>query len=250
MTYLVERPRWGADGRDLKAESIWRTLRAFGAPVVQADLWLDVGCGSGGVAEALAARGTFVVGVDPEPWPEWRVARDEYPNLDFVVGRFDSAELAIQDSTVDIVVCNQVYEHVNDPQQLIVNLFRVLRPGGIVYFAGPNLLWPIEPHVFWPLVHWLPRRFALKLMRALGSERMGDLDANSAHRWRLEAWFKRAGFAYRNALRVRASEDARSGLPGKLLRGLSRHAPEFLWTLLLPVAPGFVYLLIRPDGVE
>jgi ubiquinone/menaquinone biosynthesis C-methylase UbiE len=160
-------PRWGQRDRDIKAHAIAQTLRHYmSLPLEQADC-VDIGCGSGGIAFHLAPLVRSMVGVDPESWQRWKDFQDQRKNLQFLQESVES--LSIPDASVDVVICNQVYEHVPDPKRLIQEIHRILKPGGYCYFAGPNLLFPIEPHIFWPFVHWLPRRLAQSLIRATGS---------------------------------------------------------------------------------
>jgi SAM-dependent methyltransferase len=44
----------------------------------------------------------------------------------------------IADSTLDFVVANHFLEHTQDPVRTLMNAFRVLRPGGILYLAVPD----------------------------------------------------------------------------------------------------------------
>ena len=244
------RPRWGTEQRDLKAIAIWETLRAMCEGSALQGTWLDVGCGSGGIVRALAPKVSQFLATDPEPWPEWGDIERENPNTRFVVGRFDHEVSPFSEETVDLAICNQVYEHVEDPGRLIGNLAAVLRPGGYVYFAGPNLFWPIEPHVHWPFVHWLPRSLAIRLMKGLGSKRTPDLDAHSSHRWQLERWFRAAGLEYRNGIRSRALAEAGSSSASSLARIGGRIVPDVVWNVLLAVMPGFVYILRKPVGTR
>lgn len=244
-------PRWGNVDRNHKALAIWQTLaRHEGARIADAQ-WLDVGCGSGGIAAALAPRVKKIIAVDPEPWPNWAEASSNLSNLDFRVGRFDNDELPIPESSVDIAVCNQVYEHVANSRRLVANLNRVLKPGGVCYFAGPNLLWPIEPHVFWPFVHWLPRIFAQRLMRVLGSKRADELDAFPLSYWALTRLFREMGFAYRGGVLARIS--AELNLRGfSVLSAIVAKLPVALLRPLSPFSPGFIFILHKtnalPDG--
>ncbi|MFE8032936.1 class I SAM-dependent methyltransferase [Thiohalocapsa marina] len=159
-------PRWGAEHREAKAAAILQTLCHFAMSNPARADWLDFGCGSGGIAAWLADHVDHITGVDPEPWERWRTFQAAHANLRFIPASAENSGLPEQ--SVDVVICNQVYEHVDDPQRQISEIRRVLRPGGYCYFAGPNLLFPIEPHVYWPFVHWLPRQFARSLMKALG----------------------------------------------------------------------------------
>lgn len=238
------KPRWGNLARDRKAAAIAATLSGHCGEDVLRGRWLDVGCGSGGIAAGLSRHVDDIVGVDPEPWEEWVEAKGRFDNLSFKVAAFDAPELPVEPSSFDVVICNQVYEHVADPRQLLRNIHSALRPGGRCYFAGPNLLWPIEPHVFWPFVHWLPRGLAHRLMTALGSRRVAEFDAFSSTSWTLKRWFREAGFSVESALsgRVRVELDLRGD---SAMSSLSRWIPGLMWEAVLPVAPGFVFVLSR-----
>lgn len=239
-------PRWGSLGRDRKARAILGTLVAHcGARIVEAT-WLDIGCGSGGIAGALAPHVDRIHGVDPEPWPTWETLVAEHSNLSFLVAGFDGEELPVPDATVDVVVCNQVYEHVARPAALVRNIHRVLKPGGVCHFAGPNLLWPIEPHVYWPFVHWLPRRMAQRLMQTLGSMQVEQLDAFSRTYWGLSSWFSDVGFRWVDGIAARVSVELD-------LRGCRRSAaparsiPAVALKPLAPLWPGFIFMLHKQD---
>lgn len=236
------RPRWGNEHRDHKAQAIWSVLHASCGPDVGNGFWLDMGCGSGGIAYGLAPHVQNIVGVDPEPWPAWRELAARTSNLSFRVARCDNATPPADPASIDVVVCNQVYEHVADPSQLIRNIATILKPGGCCYFAGPNLLWPIEPHVFWPFVHWLPRNFAQGLMRALGSKRAEELDAWSFSYWRLVRLFRDNGFSHASAIHQRLNASMAKGATFLPLKSATR-VPSAAVVALTPVAPGFVFIL-------
>lgn len=238
-------PRWGNEDRERKAAAIWATLELHGVPMLGDRVWLDAGCGSGGIAAELATRVSEIVGVDPEPWPSWPEAMMAKPNLNLLSGRFDVEALPVAEGTIGVAVCNQVYEHTGNPAQLVRNLYRVMAGGGVCYFAGPNLLWPIEPHVFWPFIHWLPRRLAQRLMRAFGSRQAEQLDAYSTHCLRLRSWFRAAGFQVENGLRARIEVGLRATGWGRAA-GWIGHVPSALFVLSEPFAPGLVYVLHKP----
>ncbi|MDR3386989.1 MAG: methyltransferase domain-containing protein [Rudaea sp.] len=243
----VADPHWGQLGREEKAECILRTVENFIGRDVSQGVWLDVGCGSGGVAATLAQHVKQVIGVDPESWQRWQQMCDKSPNLSFHAGSYRELEKVLAAESADVVVCNQVYEHVDDPQALLSAIHRVMKPGGLCYFAGPNLLWPIEPHVFWPFVHWLPRLFAQRAMTALGSKQAHCLDAWSWSYSRLTKAFVRAGFVASGAISERIRAQAQVS-PSTFSR-MAAHLPRSVVSVLTPVAPGFVFILTKPEAI-
>lgn len=237
-------PRWGQEGREAKAEAILKTMQLHTGQALTDAVWLDIGCGSGGIAATLAGHVRRVVGVDPERWERWDAFRAAHANLAFHEGSYRDIERLLGAESIDVVVCNQVYEHVDDPLALLQSIHRVLKPGGLCYFAGPNLLWPIEPHVFWPFVHWLPRRFAQGIMRSLGSRRALELDAYSTHYWRLTRWFRESNLAPTTVVSARLASEL-------LVRGWSIPLPRPLGgmiDLLASLLPGFVFALQKPSA--
>lgn len=59
----------------------------------------------------------------------------------YVMGKLDYIAdlkfLAAADSTYDLIVCSQVLEHINEPQQALSELYRVLKPGGQLWLSAP-----------------------------------------------------------------------------------------------------------------
>ena len=96
---------------------------------------LDLGCGGGFMAEPLARRGAAVIGVDPCPQAvaaAARHARGTGLDIDYRVGAGETLPLA--DAAVDVVVCVDVLEHVDDLDAVLAEVARVLRPGGLLLF--------------------------------------------------------------------------------------------------------------------
>jgi 2-polyprenyl-6-hydroxyphenyl methylase/3-demethylubiquinone-9 3-methyltransferase len=100
---------------------------------------LDIGCGGGFMAEALARRGAVVIGVDPSR--EAIEAAREHAGaqglaIDYRTGVGE--RLPIEAGSVDVVVCVDVLEHVDDLNVVISEVRRVLRPGGLFLFDTIN----------------------------------------------------------------------------------------------------------------
>ena len=122
-------------GRYREFETRWddRLLRA----AVLAELGptkdlLDLGAGAGIVPEMnFKGHARRVCGVDPDP----RVAAN--PQLD--EGREGVGEsIPYPDASFDIVVSDNVFEHLDDPLAVFREVHRVLRPGGVLLAKTPN----------------------------------------------------------------------------------------------------------------
>jgi ubiquinone/menaquinone biosynthesis C-methylase UbiE len=72
------------------------------------------------------------------------------------------------DGSVDVVTCTHVYEHVPDAGQLMAEIDRVLKPGGVCLFIAGNRLTLVEADNHLPLLSVVPRWMAHRYMRVMG----------------------------------------------------------------------------------
>ena len=99
---------------------------------------LDLGCGTGVVTRAIAARDGFagtVTGIDQSPEfiaAAQRLAADDGvgDRIQFAVG--DVHALDLPAATFDAVVAHTLISHVRDPLVVLAEAARVVRPGGSV----------------------------------------------------------------------------------------------------------------------
>lgn len=101
---------------------------------------LDVGCGAGILAEALAARGAVVTGIDLAAESiavARRHAADRGLTIDYRLAAVETlAEQA--PASFDVVTCLELLEHVPRPAETIAACARAVRPGGTVFLSTLN----------------------------------------------------------------------------------------------------------------
>ena len=100
---------------------------------------LDVGCGAGLAAEALARRGHTVTGIDlaTEALAAARRHADE-AELQISYRQADTAALVAEGRTFGAVTALEVIEHVTDPAAFLRDLGRLVAPGGQVFISTLN----------------------------------------------------------------------------------------------------------------
>lgn len=96
---------------------------------------LDAGCGTGRHAAFFQSRGCSTIGVD-QSVEMLAVAASKIPNARFIEGHFEA--LPVEDSSVDIAVASLALCHLADPTAALVELARVLRPGGNLVISDPH----------------------------------------------------------------------------------------------------------------
>jgi SAM-dependent methyltransferase len=118
---------------------------------------LDLGCSVGIISARLARLFGQVIGLDPVVEAS-RLATPAISASEATFLKGNGLHLPFPDEAFDVIVCAQVYEHTTNPHELVTEIKRALKPGGVCFFSGPNRLWPIEDHYDWLVLHWLPHR--------------------------------------------------------------------------------------------
>ncbi len=94
---------------------------------------LDIGCGFGFFLETAKQQKWEVTGVEIT---DTAVKACTSKGLRMHHGTLETAHF--QDAVFDVIVLIETIEHVIEPEKLIKEIYRVLRPGGLVYLSTPN----------------------------------------------------------------------------------------------------------------
>jgi ubiquinone/menaquinone biosynthesis C-methylase UbiE len=116
---------------------------------------LDLGCGLGGYSLAFQEHGAKVVSVDLSPL-------GTLGKVQMLCG--DAQALPLAANSMDWVICASLIEHVSSPANMLWEIQRVLRVGGLAYLSFPPFYTPIGGHQFSPF-HLLGERVAVRMKR-------------------------------------------------------------------------------------
>jgi ubiquinone/menaquinone biosynthesis C-methylase UbiE len=98
---------------------------------------LDIGCGEGFITNEI--KKTFpsfdVYGLDYAV-SAIKYAHKNFTDVNFIVA--NAYHPPYQDHSFDIVICNNLYEHVPDPLYLLKQMGRVLKPNGVIIISTPS----------------------------------------------------------------------------------------------------------------
>lgn len=233
---------WRKDFAAWRERRIWQELHqgdnlrdvrsALGGRVAGKSL-LDLGAGMGGLSVALmrelGPEGLRLQALDynPDYCHIARLRAKRYDlSLPIVVGAGE--QLPYPAASFDLVACMDVLEHVTDAPAVLGEIHRVLKPGGLALTTVPNRHAFRDPHYHLPLINWLPRPLAERIVQVAGRSKHGgplqdrqELSALNTYSW---GSFKRvaggAGFHVRDQVQRRVMSGEIRQLRGWRLRVL------------------------------
>ena len=101
---------------------------------------LDVGCGGGILAEAMARLGAIVTGLDLAEKPlkvaQLHLMESRLP-VEYLLSSAE-AHAAERAQGYDVLTCMEMLEHVPDPSSTVAACARLVKPGGQVFFSTIN----------------------------------------------------------------------------------------------------------------
>jgi ubiquinone/menaquinone biosynthesis C-methylase UbiE len=139
---------------------------------------LELGCGIAYFTRELAQTGASITAIDISP-DLLEVARRECPAANVTFEVQNAYALTYPDAAFDSVVGSSVLHHL-EIDQALAQIYRVLRPGGMIRFTEPNMLNP---------------QIAIQKNVPAIKQRLGDSpDETAFFRWPLRQRLQRAGF--------------------------------------------------------
>lgn len=149
-------------------------LKDLGINITPQTCVLDFGCGEGWVVYSFRKQGVKAYGVDIFSYCEEATQRCQEEHLAsadenvFRMMDMNDYRIPFDDNTFDVVISDQVFEHVQNYPEALAEIKRVLKPGGCGLHVIPSRYNPIEGHVFIPLATIVRNRPYLAFWALLG----------------------------------------------------------------------------------
>jgi ubiquinone/menaquinone biosynthesis C-methylase UbiE len=169
--------------REKKADKVISVCRHFSHRPLGELVCLDLGASTGIMTRRFAENFKKVIALDLDR--NGLFSGKNYcrmNNIEYLCS--DGTSMALADNSVNIVICNQIYEHVDNQENLMSEIYRVLKEDGFCYFGAGNRYVIIEGHYFLPFLSWLPHRLADIYMILAGKRGIYDVKLLSLQKLR------------------------------------------------------------------
>jgi 2-polyprenyl-3-methyl-5-hydroxy-6-metoxy-1,4-benzoquinol methylase len=155
--------------REIKANKTILILKNYLSDVSNLKL-LDIGCSTGIMTKEYAKHFSEVIGVDIDSKAIGYASKKyKLDNLTFKETPIE--ENTFNDQIFDVITCSHIYEHVPSDVNLMDQVFRLLKPGGVCYFAAGNRFQILEPHYRLPFLSYFPKRISNTYIRLFTKEK-------------------------------------------------------------------------------
>lgn len=137
---------------------------------------VDVGCSVGIITEYIANDFKKVIGVDVDTKAiKIAMKRTNSKNVSFKLSKEN--KLPLKDASIDVVIFSQIYEHAKNPQKLVDEIYRILKPGGVCFFGARNKYGGYyDGHYKLPFVSWLPKSISDMYVKVFTKKCEYDID--------------------------------------------------------------------------
>jgi ubiquinone/menaquinone biosynthesis C-methylase UbiE len=169
MPYKIGEKRWQAyfEFEYAKASLLIRQLNGTNLMSKLRGRFLDVASGFAGCSQAFSDLLPINNGVSLDIRPYKQYFAKKILSEDIGVTIADALRMPFFTNSFDLVLSFSAIEHVPSPKAFLLELSRVLQPGGVLIIAFPPFYSIKGGHIGFPFIHWLPDsicKFAAKLI--------------------------------------------------------------------------------------
>jgi SAM-dependent methyltransferase len=202
---------------------------------------VDLGLSSGTTTNYYAKNFKNVISLSGSPqYQKENLAEYNRENIQYICS--SRTEFALPDGCADVVICNQLYEHIANQDALMSEIYRILKYGGFCYFCARNRYVLLEGPYFLPFLYVIKtklqkiysvitRRKTTNSARLLSLSKLVKLTRNF---WRHDY----TSMIFQHPENFAAADIVK---PGNLLGKL----PNRLFSLIYPFFPAWIWVLTK-----
>lgn len=233
------------DQRNIKAAKVIAVCRDYSSRPLNELVALDLGASTSIMTGYFAQHFKRIIALDVDDVGlKSGKQNTQNTNIDYLCS--DGTNSALKDGSVDVIICNQVYEHVEDQPGLVSEINRLLSPDGFCYFGAGNRFVFIEGHYFLPCLSWMPLWMSHLYLRLMGRKVKYDVYLLSLRNLRkLLRDFEMIDYT------KKLIDDPQKFYADDVIKPNSFLArmPRWIFKFVYPILPAWVFI-IRPNNKD
>jgi len=160
-------------------------------PEAKNKICFDIACGCGLISSAMAKLGCKVIGLDAD-FKALLLAKEraKHDKVDVQLIKGDAQNLPFVDSFADLGLTIETIEHTPNQEKVLLEMWRLMKPGGLFYVHTPNKSFPLDAHdsgIFF--IHWLPYNLSNLIAKRLGRANLVYNPEKKHLEWGLNKYF-------------------------------------------------------------
>lgn len=141
-------------------------------PELKSEKILDIGSGMGGFLVAMKLKGYDISGIEPNSdYVEIAKLRAARYGISADIYGNSGEKMPFPNDSIDLIHCNDVLEHCENPRRLLEESFRILKKGGRMHITAINRFGFNDVHYHLKFINWMPRLFGEIIIKLRGIEK-------------------------------------------------------------------------------
>jgi len=136
-------------------------------PISPSTLIVDLGAAQGRFLIACSKQGLWAIGIEPYIGAREvasHLAKHQDTTITMLAGVAE--DLPLKDESCNLVHANSLIEHVTDAKEVFQEAWRILKPGGILWFSTASSMCPKQGEIDgFPFFGWYPNRLKQRIMQ-------------------------------------------------------------------------------------
>lgn len=210
---------------------------------------LDMGSGAGNYSLTIEKKVAKVVAIEPYKEAFRQLRQNKKASKSKVLIKNTLVENFKTKERFDLVLSITTLEHMPHPKKSFTQLFKLIKPGGIIYLTVPNKLWPIEPHYKLPFLSMLPLPIANQYVRLFQKASSYEDSSYAMTYWQIRKFFSQFPCTYEFRLPDENAEYLGLAESSKLYGFMKNNGIKLIrrWPFLWAFSKGFILIIKKNE---